>query len=300
MIWASGWRLATAVSAAGGLGLIGSGSMSPALLAEHIAKARAVWEGPIGVNIPLMRDDADELVRTTVNSGLKIVFPSAGNPGKFTTLLHDNGIIVAHVVPSLKLAIKAAARGVDIIVGEGFEAGGHNGYEEIPTFPLIPRLADHIAQPIIAAGGIRDGRGMAAALALGAEGVQVGTRFACTFESSVSDNYRKAVIDSGEPATALTLKRLSPTRMLIGQFARRAMELSDSGASTLDLQKLLGHGRAKAGTFLGDLEEGYMEAGEVAGDIKSIEPAAKVVQDMMREFVAVSARIASYSASRLT
>lgn len=298
MIWASGWKLATAVSMAGGLGLIGSGSMSPHLLAEHIRKAHEVWDGPLGVNIPLMRDDADSLVATTINSGVKIVFTSAGNPGKFTPILHDHGVIVAHVVPSLKLALKAASREVDIIVGEGFEAGGHNGYEEIPTFPLIPRLVDHLDLPVIAAGGIRDGRGMAAALALGAEGVQVGTRFACTFESSVSDNYRKAVIESGEPATVLTLKRLSPTRMLIGSFAARAEALSNSGGSLEELRNLLLEGRAKLGTFKGDLEEGYMEAGEVAGDITTVESAAQVVLSMVREFFIASARIAGYASPR--
>jgi len=295
MIWASGWKLATAVSKAGGLGLIGAGSMSPSLLAEHIFKAREVWDGALGVNIPLMREDASELVQTTIDSGIRIVFTSAGNPGKYTPLLHDNGCVVAHVVPSLKLALKAAERGVDLIVGEGFEAGGHNGYEEIPTFPLIPRLVDHIDLPIVAAGGVRDGRGMAAAMALGAEGVQLGTRFACSEESSVSENYRKAVIESGEPATVLTLKALSPTRMLTGQFSHYAEELSRKGATIEELKAFLGHGRAKAGTFYGDVTEGYMEAGEVAGDIDSILPAGQIVSSMVREFVSEVRRL-----SRLT
>ncbi len=291
MIWASGWKLATAVSKAGGLGLIGAGSMSPALLTEHILKARIVWQGPLGVNIPLMRRDADELVKASLDNGIRIVFTSAGNPGKFTPLLHDHGCIVAHVVPSLKLALKAAERGVDLIVGEGFEAGGHNGYEEIPTFPLIPRLVDHIELPILAAGGIRDGRGMVAAMALGAEGVQVGTRFACTFESSVSENYRKSVLESGEPSTVLTLKELSPTRMLAGSFSKRSIEMTKTGASKEAVEHFLGHGRAKAGTFLGDTEEGYMEAGEIAGDIRSIVSAEEVISTMISEFISVINRL---------
>jgi len=258
--------------------------MSPTLLAEHLGKARSAWDGPLGVNIPLMRDDAADLVRTTLDAEIKIVFTSAGNPAKFTPQLHEAGCIVAHVVPSLRLALKAEERGVDIVVGEGFEAGGHNGFEEIATFPLIPRLADKLRVPLIAAGGIRDGRGLAAAMALGADGVQVGTRFACTIESSASDAYKRAVIDSSEPATALTLKKLSPTRMLVGQFSSRAREAENRGASIEALDELRGHGRARQGTFLGDLAEGYMEAGEVAGDITDIPSAETVVKDLVRDY----------------
>jgi len=295
MIWASGWKLATAVSRAGGLGLIGAGSMSPELLGEHLRKAKDAWTGSIGVNIPLMRDDAADLIQTTLNSGVRIVFTSAGNPGKFTALLHDAGCLVAHVVPSLKLALKAVERGVDIIVGEGFEAGGHNGFEEIPTFPLIPRLADHIGLPIIAAGGIRDGRGFAAAIALGADGVQVGTRFACSLESSVSEIYRQAVLAAAEPATVLTLKKLSPTRMLIGAFAQKVKAEEARGASAEQLSELLGRGRARRGVFLGDLEEGYMEAGEVAGDVNQIQSVAEIMIEFVRDFGDAVARLKSIS-----
>lgn len=297
MIWVSGWKLATAVSNAGGLGLIGAGSMKPKLLAEHIAKAKAACSEPIGVNIPLMREDAEELVRVTLDCGIRIVFTSAGNPAKFTSLLHEAGCVVVHVVPSLKLALKAEGRGVDAIVGEGFEAGGHNGFEEIATFPLIPRLVDHLHVPVIAAGGIWDGRGMAAAFALGAQGVQVGTRFACTIESSASDAYKQAVIASAEPATTLTLRRLSPTRMLRGSFARRAMEAEAVGATHEELQALLGERRAKQGTFLGDLDEGIMEAGEVAGDIRDIPRAGEVLENIVRGFGQTTANLTRYASA---
>ncbi len=285
MIWVSGWKLAAAVSKAGGLGLIGAGSMTPALLEEHIRKAQDAWDGPIGVNIPLMRPDAADLVDVTINSGIKIVFTSAGNPAKFTPLFHKRGIIVTHVAPSLKLALKAVEREVDAVVGEGAEAGGHNGYEEIPTFPLIPRLADHIEKPVIAAGGIRDGRGLAAALALGADGVQVGTRFAATIESSASEAYKQAVLDSKEPATVLTVKRVSPTRMLMGKFAQKAVEAEFSGIEKDQLVQILGKGRARRGLFMGDLEEGYMEAGEVACDIANVISAEEVVKSFIIDYL---------------
>lgn len=284
MIWVSGWKLAVAVSRAGGLGLIGAGSMSPDLLKLHIRKAREVWDGTLGVNIPLMKDDAGELAQVTVEMGIPHVFTSAGNPGKYTSFFHDHGLTVTHVVPSLKLALKAAERGVDAIVGEGFEAGGHNGYEEIPTFPLIPRLVDHIDLPIIAAGGIRDGRGMAAAFCLGAQGVQIGTRFACTKESSASVEYKNAIIASSEPATVLTLKKISPTRMLIGDFAGKVIEAGEQGISKNELQAILGRGRARKGLFEGDLNEGYMEAGEIAGDLSDIPAAEDVVNRIVFEF----------------
>lgn len=287
MIWTSGWKLAVAVSKAGGLGLIGAGSMKPDLLCEHITKARSAWDGPIGVNIPLMRGDVDQLVRVIIEENVKIVFTSAGNPAKFTDLFHTHGCIVTHVVPSLKLALKAVERGVDAIVGEGTEAGGHNGYEEIPTFVLTPRLADHIDVPLLAAGGIRDGRGLAAALALGADGVQIGTRFACTVESSSSEKYKQTIVESKEPATILTLKKISPTRMIRGRFAAEVGKAEAECATTEELMELHGKGRAKLGTFLGNSDDGYMESGEVAGDIDSVISAGQVVDDVVRGYVNV-------------
>jgi len=291
MVWVAGWKLAVAVSRAGGLGLVGAGSMTPELLRLHIQKARDAWDGALGVNIPLMREDADKLAWAALDAGIKIIFTSAGNPGRFTDLFHNHGATVAHVVPSLKLAKKAVERGVDIIVGEGTEAGGHTGYEEIPTFPLISRLADNLDVPLLAAGGIRDGRGLAAALALGADGVQVGTRFACTVESSASDAYKHAITQSREPATVLTLKKLSPTRMLVGKFAREAVEAESRGESAGELIRLLGQGRARRGTFEGDVEEGYMEAGEIAGDIRDIPPAAEIVERMVAEYFSIVGRL---------
>ncbi len=285
MIWTSGWKLAVAVSQAGGLGLIGAGSMKPDLLREHIRKARNVWDGALGVNLPLMRGDSTELAKVIVEEGIKIVFSSAGNPGKFTEYFHDNGCTVTHVVPSLKLAKKAESRGVDAIVGEGSEAGGHNGYEEISTIVLTARLADHINIPLIAAGGIRDGRGLAAVLALGADGAQIGTRFACTIEASCSDAYKRAIIDSMEPATVLTLKKFSPTRMLQGKFAKKVLEAEASGATTEAILELHGKGRAKLGTFLGNAEEGYLEAGEVAGDIIDLPSSADVVKGIVSGYI---------------
>lgn len=291
MIWAAGWKLAVAVSRAGGLGLVGAGSMTPAVLELHLKRAREVWDGPLGVNIPLMREDARELARVAMAAGIRIVFTSAGNPGMLTPYFHDCGALVSHVVPSLRLALKAVERGADVIVGEGTEAGGHNGYEEVTTFVLTTRLADHLSVPLLAAGGVRDGRGLAAALALGADGVQVGTRFACTVESSASDGYKQAITKSGEPATVLTLKKLSPTRMLVGRFAEQARAMEDAGADQAALGKLLGHGRARQGVFAGDAEQGYMEAGEVAGDIRDIPSASDVVRRMVAEFAAAVRRL---------
>lgn len=285
MIWVSGWKLAVAVSKAGGLGLIGSGSMTPEVLRKQIEKAQAVWDGPLGVNLPLMRQDATELIKIVIESGIRVVSTSAGNPATFTDLLHQHGILVIHVVPSLKLALKAVARGVDVIVGEGTEAGGHNGFEEIPTFPLIPRLVDHLAVPVIAAGGIRDGRGLVAALALGADGVQIGTRFACSMESSASSNYKHKIIESTEPATRLTLRKFSPTRMLNGIFSQRALEAESRGADRDELADLVGTGRARKGIFEGDLVDGFMEAGEVAADLDRILSVQEIFQDLLTDFV---------------
>jgi enoyl-[acyl-carrier protein] reductase II len=240
-----------------------------------------------------MREDAADLARIIVESGIKIVFTSAGNPAKFTSYFHDNGIIVAHVVPSLKLALKAQDRGVDVIVGEGFEAGGHNGYEEIATLPLIPRLADNIKLPLIAAGGIRDGRGILAMLALGADGAQLGTRFACSIESSASEAYKNSIVGAKEPATILTLKKLSPTRMLLGNFASECIAAGNSGMNAEELQQLLGEKRAKRGTFEGDLIEGIMEAGEVAGDIKDIPSVEVIISELVTGMILAAQKINS-------
>jgi len=299
MIWVSGWKLAVAVSRAGGLGLIGAGSMSSKTLALHISKAKAVWGGPLGVNLPLMREDASDLAKVIVDSGIKIVFSSAGNPAKFTSYFHDNGIIVTHVVPSLKLALKAQDRGVDAIVGEGFEAGGHNGYEEIATLPLITRLCDNIELPLIAAGGIRDGRGILAMLTLGADGAQLGTRFACSKESSASDAYKESIIIAKEPATMLTLKKFMPTRMLRGSFTEKYTTAENSGAEKDELQKILGEKRAKKGIFEGDLSNGIMESGEVAGDINDISSVETIMSELVRGIKISAKKINSLCANEI-
>ncbi|MBC8466043.1 nitronate monooxygenase [bacterium] len=286
MIWVSGWKLATSVSRAGGLGLIGAGSMKSDVLTMHIRKAKAAWNGPIGVNLPLMRMDSDRLVDIIIDEGIKIVFTSAGNPAKYTKRFQSANIVVVHVVPSLKFGLKAADSGVDAIVGEGTEAGGHNGFEEIPTFPLIQRLADHIDIPIIAAGGIRDGRGLAAARALGADGVQIGTRFACCTESSASDLYKAAIVESKEPATFLGLKKLGPTRMLINEICEELRNAELSGADRASQSLLKGVNRARKGIFEGDTINGFLEAGEIAGDINEIQSAETIIQEIVMGYQA--------------
>lgn len=291
MVWTAGNKLAVAVSEAGGLGLIGAGSMSPDLLREHIRKAKARTSKPFGVNIPLMRGDADELVRATVEEGVSIVFTSSGHPMKFTALLKDAGCIVVHVVAAVKHARKAAGAGCDAVVAEGFEAGGHNGIDEITTLTLVPQVADAVEIPVIAAGGIADGRGMAAALALGAEGVQLGTRFAVTLESSAHDNYKKAVLDAGDADTVLTLKRITPVRLVKTPFAVKAVEAERRGASREELEHLLGRKRERAGIFEGDIEEGQFEAGQSAGLVRDLLPARDVVFRMMEEYQRAKRRL---------
>ncbi len=270
MVWVSGWRLASAVSNCGGLGLIGSGSMKPDLLREHIQKCKSATDKPFGVNSPLLRKDVEDLIDVTLDEQIKIIFSSAGNPAKYIEKFKANKSTVVHVVPSVKHGLKAQSVGCDAIVGEGVEAGGHNGADEITTFALIPQLVDALNIPVIAAGGIADGRGILAALALGAEGVQIGTRFAVTNESSASENYKKAVCESGDNSTTLVLKKIGMARMLKNAFSQKAIDLENSGASVDDLRNLLGSKRERLGIFEGENIEGMMEAGQGSGLIKEI------------------------------
>ena len=285
MVWCSGWRLAAAVSSAGGLGLIGAGSMHPETLREHIAKCRAALGGkPFGVNVPLMYPQIDEVMDIIVSEGVRIVFTSAGNPKTWTKHLQEHGIKVAHVIASTKFARKCDEAGVDAIVAEGFEAGGHNGKEETTTMCLIPAIRRVTDRPLIAAGGIASGVAMLAAFALGAEGVQVGTRFALTAESSAHEAFKQHCLGLGEGDTRLLLKKVSPTRLAKGHFMTQVEEAEDAGATAEQLKDLLGKGRAKRGIFEGDLEQGELEIGQAAAMIDHIETAAEVVEDMVGEY----------------
>ena len=285
MVWCSGWRLAAAVSSAGGLGLIGAGSMHPETLREHIAKCRAALGGkPFGVNVPLMYPQIDEVMDIIVSEGVRIVFTSAGNPKTWTKHLQEHGIKVAHVIASTKFARKCDEAGVDAIVAEGFEAGGHNGKEETTTMCLIPAIRGVTDRPLIAAGGIASGAAMLAAFALGAEGVQVGTRFALTAESSAHEAFKQHCLGLGEGDTRLLLKKVSPTRLAKGHFMTQVEEAEDAGATAEQLKDLLGKGRAKRGIFEGDLEQGELEIGQAAAMIDHIETAAEVVEDMVGEY----------------
>jgi enoyl-[acyl-carrier protein] reductase II len=270
MIWVSGWKLASAVSNNGGLGLIGSGSMKPELLRDHIRDCFKATQKPFGVNIPLLRGDADELVKVTIEEGVKIVFSSAGHPGKFIDILKKNNIKVVHVLPSIKFALKAQEVGCDAVVGEGVEAGGHNGANEITTMALIPQLVDSLKIPVIAAGGIADGRGILAALSLGAEGVQIGTRFAATLESSAHGNYKNKIVEAGDDGTVLAFKKIGLVRMLKNDFALRAVNAERDGWDEQKLKGLLGKKRERSGIFEGDETEGELEAGQCSGLIKEI------------------------------
>ena len=284
MIWCSGWRLASAVSNAGGLGIIGSGSMYPEVLREHVRKCKGATDKPFAVNVPMLYPDIDKHMATIVEERVPIVFTSAGNPAQWTTFLKDQGITVVHVVSSVKFALKAEAAGVDAVVAEGFEAGGHNGREETTTLVLVPMVSDAVQVPVIAAGGISDGRSMLAAMALGADGVQVGSRFVCSVESSAHDAFKQRVLNSMEGETVLTLKELAPVRLLRNQFYREVQQAYASGASVEDLRILLGRGRAKRGMFEGDLENGELEIGQVSGRIHDVRPAADIVAGIMQEF----------------
>lgn len=284
MIWCSGWELAAAVSNAGGLGLIGSGSMYPDILREHIRKCKQATDKPFGVNVPLLYPDIDKHMQIIVEEGVKIVFTSAGNPKTWTGYLKSHGIKVVHVVPGTKYALKAQEAGVDAVVAEGFEAGGHNGREETTTMTLIPAVRKAIQIPLIAAGGIGSGMAMAAAFALGAEGVQIGSRFVASVESSAHPNFKQAVVQAKEGDTVLTLKKLTPVRLIKNKFALTALEYEKKGASEEELQQLLGRARAKKGMFEGDLEEGELEIGQVSAMIDDIKPAAEIVREIMNEF----------------
>ena len=281
MVWCSGWRLASAVSNAGGLGLIGAGSMHPERLQEHIQKCKAATDKPFGVNIPLMYPQIEEIMQIVMAEKVPIVFTSAGNPKTWTSQLKEHNILVAHVVSSSKFAQKAAEAGVDAIVAEGFEAGGHNGREETTTLTLIPQVRQAVALPLIAAGGVATGEAMAAMFALGAEAVQVGTRFALTEESSASDSFKQRCLSLNEGDTQLSLKKVSPTRMIKNEFYQQVQELEDGGATAEELRTLLGRGRSRRGIFEGDLIEGELEIGQIASHIKQVIPAAEVVKEMI-------------------
>jgi len=284
MIWCSGWELASAVSNAGGLGLIGSGSMYPEVLREHIKKCKQSTDKPFGVNVPLLYPNIEEHIKIIIEEGVKIVFTSAGNPQTWTSHLKQNGITVVHVVANIKFALKCQEAGVDAIVAEGFEAGGHNGREETTTMALIPQIKKAVSFPIIAAGGIASGQAMVAAIALGANGVQVGTRFVTTHESSAHVNFKNAIINSNEGDTKLSLKQLTPVRLLKNEFANKIHELEKNGASIDELSVLLGRGRAKKGMFEGDLIEGELEIGQVSSQIKSIQSVKEVIDEMVYDY----------------
>lgn len=284
MVWCSGWKLAAAVSNAGGLGLIGAGSMHPGTLREHVQKCKAATGQPFGVNVPLMYPQIEEIMQIILEEKVPVVFTSAGNPKTWTATLKSAGIKVAHVVSSSRFAIKCAEAGVDAVVAEGFEAGGHNGREETTTFALIPQVRKAIDLPLIAAGGIGSGEAMAAAFALGAEGVQVGTRFALTNESSASEAFKQRCISLNEGDTVLSLKKLSPTRLVRNEFYQQVQQLEDRGATPEELRELLGKGRSKRGIFDGDLTEGELEIGQIASHIKEIIPAGQVVNEMIGQY----------------
>lgn len=284
MVWCSGWRLASAVSNSGGLGLIGAGSMHPETLREHIRKCKAATDKPFGVNVPLMYPEIDTIMDIIISEGVKIVFTSAGNPKLWTKKLQDNGIIVTHVVSSSKFALKCQEAGVDVVVAEGFEAGGHNGREETSTMVLIPQVRQSIHIPLIAAGGIGTGNGMLAAFALGAEGIQMGTRFALTQESSASQEFKELCINLKEGDTILSLKKLSPTRMIKNEFYNAVQSAEDRGASVEEMRELLGRGRSKKGIFEGDLVEGELEIGQVSSLIDNLPTAADVINHIVAEY----------------
>ena len=293
MVWCSGWRLAAAVSNAGGLGLLGAGSMHPETLIEHIDKMNAATDKPWGINIPLMYPEIDRLIEIIIEKGVKIVFTSAGSPKKYTARFHEAGIKVAHVVSSSKFAKKCEEAGVDAVVAEGFEAGGHNGREETTTLALIPQVRDAISLPLIAAGGIGSGKAMLAAMALGAEGVQIGTLFAVSEESSASDAFKKLCVDLGEDGTMLALKKISPTRLIKNELFAKIAEAENRGAKADELRELLGRAASKRGIFEGDLENGELEIGQIASTIKEVKPVAQIMHELITDFHTTQSRIAT-------
>lgn len=287
MVWCSGWRLASAVSNAGGLGLIGAGSMYPEVLREHIIKCKAATQKPFGVNVPLLYPEIDKLMKVIIDEQVKIVFTSAGNPSTWTGFLKDKGITVVHVVSSIKFARKAEQAGADAVVAEGFEAGGHNGREETTTLVLIPLVRDAVSIPLIAAGGIASGRAMVACEALGADGFQVGSRFAASEESSGHEFFKKKITEAGEGETVLTLKQLAPVRLIKNKFYQQVQQAEARGATKEELENLLGTRRAKRGMFEGNLEDGELEIGQVSAGIHTIEPAATILTQMWQEYNSV-------------
>ncbi|MUP14347.1 nitronate monooxygenase [Ancylomarina euxinus] len=284
MVWCSGWKLAIAVSNAGGLGLIGAGSMHPDIFQEHIQKAKAACHKPFGVNVPLLYPEMDKIMNIIVEEGIKIVFTSAGSPKKWTPFLKEHGITVVHVVSSAFFAKKCEEAGVDAIVAEGFEAGGHNGREETTTLTLIPNVRTATNLPLIAAGGIGCGKSILAALSLGADGVQIGTRFAASEESSSHINFKEAIVKLEEGGTKLALKKLAPTRLIKNKFFEQVYEAECRGASPEEMREILGKGRSKKGMFEGDLEEGELEIGQVGAMIKAIQPVSTIMNEMMAEY----------------
>tara|TARA_B110000091_G_scaffold214408_1_gene267620 strand:+ start:5676 stop:6608 length:933 start_codon:yes stop_codon:yes gene_type:complete len=287
MIWNSGYKLASAVSNAGGLGIIGAGSMYPEILREHIQKCKKATDKPFAVNVPMLYPQIDEIINIIVEEGVQIVFTSAGSPKTWTSFLKEKGITVVHVVSSVKFALKAQDAGVDAVVAEGFEAGGHNGREETTTFTLIPMVKDEISIPLIAAGGIATGRGMLAAMILGADAVQIGSRFVASFESSAHENFKQKVVDTQDGETELTLKELAPVRLIKNKFYTQVKELYTKNPTHEQLKELLGRARAKKGMFEGDLEDGELEIGQIAGLINEIKPAAEIVKEIIEEYEAV-------------
>ncbi len=284
MIWCSGWRLASAVSNAGGLGLIGAGSMYPEILREHIQKCKAATNKPFGINVPLLYPDIDKIMAIIVEEGVKIVFTSAGNPATWTQWLKEKGITVVHVIANEKFALKSQQAGVDAIVAEGFEAGGHNGREETTTLCLIPHIKAAVSIPVIAAGGIASGKSMAAVMALGADGVQVGSRFAASQESSAHQNFKDVIVATGDGGTELSLKQLTPVRLIKNKFYWEIKEAEKKGASVEEINTLLGRARAKKGMFEGDLDQGELEIGQVSAQIHSIDSAEQIVCNFVSEY----------------
>ena len=282
--WCSGWELASAVSNAGGLGIIGAGSMYPDILLDHIKKCKAATDKPFAVNLPLLYPSIEEHIQTIFDEGVKIVFTSAGNPATYTSILKEKGITVVHVIANEKFARKAESCGADAIVAEGFEAGGHNGREETTTMCLIPQIVNAVKIPVIAAGGIGTGRSMLAAMSLGAEGVQMGSRFVLSEESSAHQNFKEAVLQSSDGSTELSLKQLTPVRLLKNKFYEAVKQAEINCASKEELQQLLGRGRAKKGMFEGDLEDGELEIGQISGYLKNIKPAAEIIKEIVAEY----------------